>query len=63
MRAKLKMVVMPDDSKTLAEITQSGGLNLRDGAESTWGIRMDGIPKAPDNYYHQKDLIYEYHLM
>ena len=50
------MMVLPENAKTLKEIHHSEGLRLRDGANSIYGIRVDGIPKAPDNYYLPRDI-------
>ena len=62
-KAKLKMSVAPADAQTLYEINQSGNLKLKDEAQSIWGIRVDGIPRGPDSYYLQKDVIKKYYLM
>ena len=62
-KAKLKMAVAPAEAQTLYEINQSGNLKLKDEAQSIWGIRADGIPRGPDSYYLQKDVIKKYYLM
>jgi hypothetical protein len=55
-RAKTLVKVLPKEAKTLNEIKNSGDLRLRDEAQPIHGIRLDGIPKGPDTYYHPRDI-------
>ena len=55
-RAKALVKVLPKDAKTLQEINNSGNLRLRDEAQPIHGIRLDGIPRGPDTYYHPRDI-------
>ena len=50
------MMVVPPESMTLTEINTSPEHRFRDGAETVFGIRVDGISKAPDNYYVPRDI-------
>ena len=56
-RAKAGVNVVPAEAKTLSDIKQAGNCFIKEGAESVLALRMDGIPKAPDNYFLPRDII------
>jgi hypothetical protein len=51
-------MVVAEDARTMREVAQSGDMKLKDGANPVplFGIRLDGVPKAPDNYYLTSDI-------
>ena len=56
MKSKANLLVAPRDAKTENEVAHIPGLKLKDGATSIFGIRDDGVPNSPADYYLPKHI-------
>ena len=51
------MMVVSHDAMTENEVAHTKGKKLKDEAMAVYGIRDDGVPRGPDNYYLASDII------